>query len=76
MKIIPQFKGIIDFLSVTKRTISDSQVSQINREDRRKFKKIKSFPIIKTFKKKYDLTGTWESNGSFTYKILIFKHLF
>lgn len=41
MKIIPQFKGIIDFLSVTKRDISDNQVSKLNREDRRKFKKIK-----------------------------------
>ncbi len=31
MKIIAQFKGIIDFLSVTKRDISDNQVSKLNR---------------------------------------------
>lgn len=46
MKIIPQFKGIIDFLSVTKRDISDNQVSNLNREHRRKFKKIKSLFAI------------------------------
>jgi len=42
MKIIPQFKVMIDFLSVTKRDVSDNQVSRLNRENRRKFKKIKS----------------------------------
>lgn len=41
MKIIPQFKGILDFLTVTKRDISDNQVSNLNREHRRKFKSIK-----------------------------------
>ena len=40
--MIAQFKGIVDFLSVTKRDISDNQVSKLNREDRRVFKKIKS----------------------------------
>lgn len=43
MKIIPQFKAIVDFLSVTKRDISDNQVSKLNRENRRKFKKNKEF---------------------------------
>lgn len=60
MKIVPQFKGIIDFLSVTKRDISDSQVSKINREDRRKFKRIKSlFEInpLETTKIVNSLTG-------------------
>lgn len=42
MRMIPQFKGIVNFLSVTKRDISDNQVSKLNRENRRKFKKIKS----------------------------------
>lgn len=53
MKIIPQFEAILNFLSVTKRDISDSQVSNLNRESRRKFKKIKELFVInreETFK--------------------------
>lgn len=53
MKIIPQFDAILNFLSVTKRDISDNQVSSLNRESRRKFKKIKELFVInkeETFK--------------------------
>lgn len=41
MKILAQFESIMDFLSVTKRDISDNQVSNLNRKDRRKYKKLK-----------------------------------
>lgn len=41
MKILAQFESIMDFLSVTKRDISDNQVSSLNRKDRRKYKKLK-----------------------------------
>ena len=50
MIIIPQFKSIINFSSVTKRYISCNQVSCINRENRLTLKKIRDLFVVETAK--------------------------
>lgn len=38
-----KFESLVDFLRVTKRNTSDNEVCELNREERRKFKKNKVF---------------------------------